>query len=97
MDLARLIRGEGLGQEELVRVVDAADHSKKRLPSPLRVAWVNSSASASHSSLRSARIVNLTTMKIINVSPAFGRLPAAGAGGLGAAVHVNCSLVSTPN
>jgi len=42
------------------------DHSKKMLPGSARVALANSSVRDSHSSIRSGRIVNLMTMKIID-------------------------------
>jgi len=50
VDLARLTRGEGLDQEELVRVVDAAGSLEEEVALLATVAWGNSSASASHSS-----------------------------------------------
>jgi hypothetical protein len=63
--LRRLAGSECLHQHELMWMSTLWDHSKNRLPSSFRVAWVKSSVSASHSSLRSGRMVRLTTMEIM--------------------------------
>lgn len=80
MDLARLIRGGGLDQEELVRVVDAVGPLEEEVA---LVAGRLGELLGKCEPLIAAvgRIVNPTTMKIIDESFAFGRLPAAGAEG----------------